>query len=202
MRRAMILAVASLFVPVAACGTGDPPHAPPGAGAAGNSGGESPGSGASGAGGVSPGAGTSATGTVQVMPVMREISRCFRSHGVPGFPDPIVDNRSGYPIFPPNAPRVPQAARAACEPIARRLPPGAMATHPPTPEYMRGLIAYAGCMRAHGLPDWPDPDPDGEFPLPPRLLAAGKRGFVAQMRSCAAVNPDPSKRVSIRGAAS
>ena len=30
---------------------------------------------------------------------------------------------------------------------------------------MSGALAYANCMRSHGVPDFPDPNGQGEFPL-------------------------------------
>jgi hypothetical protein len=32
------------------------------------------------------------------------------------------------------------------------------------PAVHQELVAFAHCMRAHGVPDWPDPLPDGGFP--------------------------------------
>jgi hypothetical protein len=32
-------------------------------------------------------------------------------------------------------------------------------------------VQLAECLRTHGLPNWPDPAPDGSFGLPPSLLA-------------------------------
>ncbi|MCW2938834.1 MAG: hypothetical protein JWN00_1819, partial [Actinomycetia bacterium] len=40
------------------------------------------------------------------------------------------------------------------------------------------------CMRQHGLADWPDPDANGAFPLPPRLIQLGKRGIMSQIKAC------------------
>ena len=57
------------------------------------------------------------------------------------------------------------------------------------------LLAYAACMRGHGLPDWPDPTPSGTFKLPPRLrpvAGQGKRAatvFDVQDRACRNVLP-------------
>ena len=35
----------------------------------------------------------------------------------------------------------------------------------PGPEDVEALKAFAACIRANGIPEWPDPKPDGTFPL-------------------------------------
>jgi hypothetical protein len=81
---------------------------------------------------------------------------CMRSHGVPNFPDPAA---SGYvQIGSPDSginPRSPafQSAGQAC---AKLQPGGNGAPH--TSESGRlAAIAFAKCMRNHGLPSFPDP---------------------------------------------
>jgi hypothetical protein len=88
-------------------------------------------------------------------------SACIRSHGLPNFPDP--DSNGELP--PPGAdsgydPESPQGKSAwhAC----RELVPS---EKEPTPaEKARDqarLLKFAACMRAHGLPKFPDPNPEG-----------------------------------------
>ena len=53
---------------------------------------------------------------------------------------------------------------------------------PPVPQaQFQQLVRLAECFRQHGSPNWPDPDPDGSFPLPSSInpkdaanLAAGR----------------------------
>jgi hypothetical protein len=86
-------------------------------------------------------------------------SRCMRSHDVPGFPDPqddgglIIDPAKdhlsvGSPQF--------QAALRACH----HLEPGGT-TKPLTAAQLRQAtrqgLQFVACMRAHGVPDMPDP---------------------------------------------
>jgi hypothetical protein len=41
---------------------------------------------------------------------------------------------------------------------------------PPVPQaQFQQLVRLAECLRQHGVPNWPDPDPDGAFGLPPSL---------------------------------
>src|SRR6266704_1973937 len=88
----------------------------------------------------------------------RAYAQCMRNNGVPDFPDPDADGRlrgpghekAGDPKF--------RAAQEKC----RDLAPGAehQKTDPATVEQMR---QFSQCVRANGLPDFPDPDADGRL---------------------------------------
>ncbi len=130
---------------------------------------------ACGSAGGAPSAGAQAHGTAQVMTVMRQISRCVRSHGVPGFPDPVINPLTNYPDFPQAAPHIPVSAQQACQSLFNQLPPQAGASHPPTAQNMRALLRFARCMRGRGLTGWPDPNSLGQFPVAqksPAILSA------------------------------
>ncbi|HEY0719537.1 MAG TPA: hypothetical protein VGD68_18120 [Streptosporangiaceae bacterium] len=79
-------------------------------------------------------------------------SQCMRSHGVPDFPDP--GSRGGVPKVTPQQAGVSnarfQAAQQAC---AQLLQP----SQAQIPAITAGLLNFARCMRAHGIPNWPDP---------------------------------------------
>jgi hypothetical protein len=158
MRRAIasIVIAASAAVGATSCSTGSP---------------------ASGAGSAGPGAGgPQATGTAQVMSVMRQFAACVRGHGVPSFPDPVINPLTGRPDIPSSAQRVPSSALQACQPIADRLPPQVQTSQPPTTSAMRALLAFARCMRSRGFPNWPDPNALGEYPITTQMGAQMKRG--------------------------
>jgi hypothetical protein len=86
---------------------------------------------------------------------MLEFSECMRSHGVAKFPDPTstggIDFGSGSGIDP-NSPQF-QAASEACQ------------KYVPIPNLSKAQIAeneasalkFAACMRASGVPNFPDP---------------------------------------------
>jgi hypothetical protein len=82
-------------------------------------------------------------------------SHCMRSHGVPDFPDPT--SRGEVPKVTPQQAGVSnarfQAAQRAC---ARLLQP----SQAQLPQIMTGLLNFARCMRARGIPNWPDPTTD------------------------------------------
>jgi hypothetical protein len=93
-------------------------------------------------------------------------SRCMRSQGVSGFPDP-EPGQDEIKLPPANEPgwgasgsRLWSAA-SACRHL---LPPGVGAWYPRSeiPRILRGLRKFAECMRNHGILDWPDPKFDSQ----------------------------------------
>lgn len=127
--------------------------------------------------------------------IMRQLSQCLRTHGVPGFPDPVVNPQTNRPEMPANLPPVTAAAKTACGSIARSLP-GGNKEKEATAAQLQALRRFAQCMRDQGMPDWPDPDPRGAFPLNDRLKNGGKRLFLTQMRACAKYNIENGIKVS------
>jgi hypothetical protein len=88
-------------------------------------------------------------------------SACMRKHGLPNFPDPVV---SGSHITIPaaihrNSPQF-KAADRTCRKL---LPNGGEPTPQEQAKLLRDALAYAVCMREHGVPRFPDPKtgPDG-----------------------------------------
>ena len=121
------------------------------------------------------------------------LSRFMRAHGVSGFPDPFAGPTGavGLPLsVNPDgsltangqtfAGPVLRSAERAC---SAYLPPGGPAPAVPESEKLKAL-AFARCMRAHGVPNFPDPtlspgggptpQAAGVNPNSPAVLAAGK----------------------------
>jgi hypothetical protein len=102
--------------------------------------------------------------------------QCIRQHGVPGFPDPML-NPAGQVTFDKNqllgvSKAVIGQAMTACRVALDRA--GIQAGHGhdlggrPSPAQLRQIVAFARCMRAHGLTGLQDPNPaNGEISLPP-----------------------------------
>ena len=142
-------------------------------------------------------AGTTLRGSNQAaLPVLRDLARCIRAHGLPSFPDPQV-GRDGVPRFPDSAPHVPQQTQQACSSIASRIPPGYSETQPASTDDLRKLLRLAACIRAHGVRDWPDPNSLGQFPINRRIERGGKRLFIPAVRACARLNPNPSGGLNV-----
>jgi len=107
-------------------------------------------------------AATTTTGSQDAAALVQEWVRCVRANGAPNLPDPQVDG-DGQPHFPEGTPAPPERALRACQPIVDRLPPAARGEETRSPADMQLLLRFAGCMREHGLTDFPDPKADGIF---------------------------------------
>jgi hypothetical protein len=99
--------------------------------------------------------------------IWHEVVLCARAHGDPSFPDPQSIDSQGRAKFPPNTAMPPPATLQACQSVFDRLPPAARGN--PVPD-IQMEVRFAQCMREHGLSDWPDPDANGDYPLPPDLI--------------------------------
>lgn len=93
---------------------------------------------------------------------------CMRRHGIQDFPDPTTSPGGGV-AFQINGgpgsdlgranPRF-VAAGKACRGL---LPGGGTAPAPLSAQRIAGEVTWARCMRAHGLPGFPDPNSQGAF---------------------------------------
>ena len=84
---------------------------------------------------------------------------CFRAHGLPSFPDPVFDPNDGRWHLANERPTITAQVEQACAAVIPHPTPPA-----PLPSgQLHDLLNYAKCMRAHGLPDFPDPTADGVF---------------------------------------
>ena len=110
---------------------------------------------------------TTSAGSAQVTGALA-FSRCMRSHGVSGFPDP--DSSGNVPknkVIPLASSPQFRAASTACQ----HLVPGAGAprtTHAEVEAAVSGMVRFAACMRARGVQNWPDPIVDRSRPGDPR----------------------------------
>lgn len=143
-------------------------------------------------GGAAPQAGTETPAQI-----WHELVVCARAHGDPTMPDPTIDSH-GQATFPPGTQKPSAATTQACQSIYDRLPASVRGNNAPD---IQMEIRFAQCMRAHGLPDWPDPNADGNFPLPADLISSGKSGPVwdrvkAGWDACKAFNPSGSISVA------
>ena len=137
----------------------------------------------------------------QVAALYRELAQCIRQHGVPNLPDPVQNPETGDWELPPGTAKPPDTAMAACKSITDRMPvPPGKQQRPPTAAEMAKLKRFAQCMREQGLPDWPDPNENGAFPLPQSIERLGKRGFLRQFQACKQYSPKKIRIESSRDA--
>jgi hypothetical protein len=100
----------------------------------------------------------------------------MRTHGVPNFPDPVVSTSAGQQeiavrVSPSqtSSPRF-KSAQAACRHIMPAPSPTQIAQQQRHEEH--GKLAFARCMRSHGVSSFPDPTPQGKI-TPAMASAAG-----------------------------
>jgi hypothetical protein len=97
---------------------------------------------------------------------------CMRSHGLSNFPDPVVNSSAGklavgIRVTPAltSSPQF-QTAQKACQGILP--PPQKNDGRTPAQQHAREqhILAFARCLRGHGVTNFPDPNPQGELTLP------------------------------------
>ncbi|MGI8329130.1 hypothetical protein ACRYCC_04140 [Actinomadura scrupuli] len=125
--------------------------------------------------------------TQQVAALYRRLAQCIRQHGVPNLPDPVQNPTTGEWELPPGTAEPGRAAMEACRSLAEQIPQG-NGKRARSAADMAQLRKFAQCMRDHGVPDWPDPNSEGAFSMPPRLERLGKRGVMAQLEACKQYN--------------
>jgi hypothetical protein len=121
-----------------------------------------------------------------------KFSKCMREHGVSSFPDPVVQSSPGHQsvgiaVTPtltgsPNFP----SAQKACQGIMPGSGPGG--GNGPSPQqiaaHVKGMVSFAGCMRSHHVPTFPDPSTRGDL-TPAMLSAAGINLHAPAVRAAA-----------------
>jgi hypothetical protein len=135
----------------------------------------------------------------QVLAIGRQFSQCIRAHGIPNFPDPIVE---GGELKMPSSTtdykellRNNRAAGEACNHIIAGLPAHAgRSPQPVTQQKMQMLVRFAQCVRQHGVPNWPDPDANGDFPLAAAGITGKTPPVAAALEACQQYNPDRKSR--------
>jgi hypothetical protein len=134
---------------------------------------------------ANPGSGTPSTAGTAGSPSAVTYSHCMRSHGVPGFPDPASNGaipKTTAQALGVSSSRF-QAAQSACQ----QLLPAATSSQQQAQQCMQAGVcpqalvqqmltadrSFARCMRAHGVPGWPDPTTDAEGRPVFNLVPAG-----------------------------
>ena len=80
-----------------------------------------------------------------------KFAECVRAHGVPHFPDPDATGNFNFGVDVSAATFT--AAVNACKALQ---PPGTLSGHRSASQQSTAL-RFAACVRAHGVPDFPDP---------------------------------------------
>jgi hypothetical protein len=94
---------------------------------------------------------------------MLKHAQCMRENGVPEYPDPTFEEGGGVTLGLPGGVD-PEKVEAAQEQCKRYLPNGGR-PKPVDAETLEKMRQYAECMRANGVPKFPDPTADGGFQI-------------------------------------
>jgi hypothetical protein len=95
-----------------------------------------------------------------------DFAQCMRDNGVASFPDPVAKPDGSFGFARPKG--VPRSALdnalESCQSEARKAGIDALAAAQ-DPEAQDQLLEFSRCMRANGVPDFPDPKPSGSDSL-------------------------------------
>ena len=128
-------------------------------------------------------------------------ARCMRQHGI-DMPDPKFNGnavRQEFKAGPGNGPNDPKfkAAQQACQKL---MPNGGQPTKP-NPQQQQQLLAFARCMRQHGI-NIPDPDPNGGGIVVkggPGTLNPDDARFKAAQQACQQYQPKGNEQTQSNG---
>lgn len=109
-------------------------------------------------------------------------AHCMRTHGVPDFPDPSSTGAS----TPGNIDLTSPPFRAASQACRSLEPPGrtfsTSGAGAVSPRQQAQLLAFARCMRAHGVPSFADPTARGL--TPPAGVDPNSPAFQSATQAC------------------
>lgn len=117
---------------------------------------------------ANPDTGSSASFTAAAF----KYSSCMRNHGFPSFPDPTMTDHNGQqvaflavtiPVDPSPAFKNAQNACRGILPTPSNTSPTQRAAQQNARE--QHILAFAKCLRSHGIPDFPDPTSQGQLTL-------------------------------------
>jgi hypothetical protein len=103
---------------------------------------------------------------------------CIRAHGVPNFPDSDASAAGQLHLHVPGYLKSEPQFQSALQACQRDLPGGGPVKH----VNVREELNFAICMRAHGIADFPDPEPRGGFEMIPGNTDSPQ--FEAAARAC------------------
>jgi hypothetical protein len=147
---APVLAFAAFSLLVAACGSGSP-----------NSGVAHLSTSTSGSSPASSDDSSSAKSSASTQQKIVAYGQCMRTHGVPNFPDSGSEGSKEAVVraLKEVSNSQTEAAQTACQ---RLQPNGGQPNQAQLAQHLSDLLAFARCMRMHGIPNFPDPTSNGQ----------------------------------------
>ncbi len=175
LRPVVVLALSATVALISACGSSSP---------------DATGSG-------SNGAGNTAANVAQAV----KFAQCMRANGVSDFPDPdasgtlTIDGVVNGSSLDPNSPTFQQAI-SAC----KNLEPAGFMGHTRSAQQQAGALKFAQCMRANGVPDFPDPTPDGPLIDTNRIPSSGTDAGMSMLHAAMQKCSDLASAAGVTGA--
>ena len=120
-------------------------------------------------------------------------ARCMRSHGVPNFPDPsspgarMTGNSFGGFALPASISTQSPAFQSALQACRGDLPGGSRPRGGISESQKLSMLKHAQCMRAHGVPNYPDPNIPSHGPIlsvPPPGINTDSPAFKGAAAAC------------------
>lgn len=124
--------------------------------------------------------------STQAAALYHKLGQCIRSHGLPDFPDPVQDPQTGSWGLPQGTATPPQYVLNDCKSVLNQIAALGTQNNQIPASDLQSYQKWAQCMRQHGIPNWPDPNPNGTFTLPPSLSVASVRAgaYNKQQEAC------------------
>jgi hypothetical protein len=130
-------------------------------------------------------------------------AQCMRDHGI-NIADPVVDAQGQINIALPQGLSIQtyQTADTSCKPLheaAQTAARGGKAADKPDPTK---ALNFSKCMRAHGLPDFPDPSPGGGLQIrsgPGSDVNPNNPTFQAAQKACQSIMGSPKGGERVTG---
>lgn len=123
-------------------------------------------------------------------------SQCMRSHGIPNYPDPSAVSGDVDSSQLGVSDTVYESARTACRQLYPQPHANAGLTTAQEQQVEGQLLIFAKCMRSHGLPAFPDPNPastiwggSGQLFNVPSSIDHNSSQFTSAANSCKSLMP-------------
>lgn len=131
--------------------------------------------------------GSSSSGQTQLAKA-EAYSHCMRSHGVPNWPDPVATPDGGYGFRTTGIDPHSAAFQRGTEECNRLVPGGWSSGRQLTAAEQQAWLTWARCIRAHGMPGFPDPTFSGSA-VHVSTSASGSPQLQAAMDACRSEMP-------------
>lgn len=122
-------------------------------------------------------------------PSAQAYSACMRSHGVPNFPDPDANGNFALTITPGSGLDPNSATYKAADKACASLRPAGIANGGGNGGNSQ-LLKFSKCMRANGVPDFPDPQANGGLIMGQGNVDPNSPQFKAAMQKCQSLLPN------------